>query len=263
MRTTLFFTDSHTEVDQDLVRFHALGNYIAEHKPDTVISGGDFLTLESLSAWDLNKRGKMEGKRFKEEIDQGRLAIDMLMDPITNVQRAQRASKKKIYSPNLLYIEGNHEERYTRYQDLNPEVMGIVDIREAIGLNAHGWGWVPYRETYYHMGCGFTHIPMNGNNQPLSGQRLHINAATDSVEPIFYGHTHTLNVTSIARHGSSDEQVFAINGGIFSEVVPDYAKGSKAIKNWWRGFLMIEHLDDKGNFDFSVVSLNRLMKEYI
>lgn len=261
MSTTIFFTDCHTEADDNLDRFHALGNYIAEHKPDAVISGGDFVTLDSLSAWDLNKRGKMEGKRFRQEIDHGRLAINLLMDPIVDLQAHQRVNKKRIYSPKLIFIEGNHEDRFTRYQESSPELKGIIDLKEALNLNLFGWEWVPYRETFYHEGCAFTHIPMNGNNQPLSGQRLHINAATDSVESVFYGHTHTLSITSIARHGSNDEQVFAVNGGIFSEDVPDYAKGSKASKNWWRGFLIIEHIGE-GKFDLTTFNLDRLISEY-
>ena len=261
-RTTLFFTDSHTETQDSLQRYFALGNYIAEHKPDTIISGGDFLTLDSLNTFDLNKRGKMEGKRFREEIEHGKRAINAIMNGILNLQVNQRASKKRLYHPKLVYIEGNHEERYQRYQDSNPEIKGILEIPEAIDLNKYGWEWVPYRSYYYECGCGFTHIPMNGSNQPLSGQRLHINAAMDQMQSIFYGHTHTLNVTSIARFGKEHQQVFAINGGMFSEEVPAYARGSKGIMNWWRGFLMIEHLDDKGRFDLEMVNLDKLLKEY-
>ena len=61
--TTLVIPDAHVEPDQDLIRFSKLGNFITEHRPDNIVFLGDFVSLDSLSAWDLGKSGQKEETR--------------------------------------------------------------------------------------------------------------------------------------------------------------------------------------------------------
>src|ERR1017187_4025055 len=74
-KTTLVVPDAHVKPGEDLTRFSKLGNLITDKKPDHIVLMGDFVTLESLSAWDLGKAGKMEGKRYSEDCKAGIQAI--------------------------------------------------------------------------------------------------------------------------------------------------------------------------------------------
>lgn len=55
--TIVVLGDSHVEPNQCLNRFSALGRYLLHKKPTHIISIGDFLSLDSLSAWDQDKNG--------------------------------------------------------------------------------------------------------------------------------------------------------------------------------------------------------------
>src|SRR6185369_3275942 len=81
-KTTLVVPDAHVSPNQDLARFASLGNLITDKKPDNIILMGDFATLDSLSAWDLGKAGKMEGKRYSEDCKAAIQAIDLMLSPL-------------------------------------------------------------------------------------------------------------------------------------------------------------------------------------
>lgn len=263
IKTTLVIGDSHVEAnDPDLNRFTAVGNLIAEERFDNVIQIGDFLSLDSLSAWDLRKSAKMEGRRFSEELTAGKEAVDRIMTPIYELQDKQRISKKRVYRPKLYSCIGNHEDRWDRYLETKPELLNVVDPYESVGFEDHGWVKVPYREYIYIEGVGFTHAPMNGNNQPASGVSLLNNASKDHQSSVVFGHTHSIGLKTHTRHGDNCAMVTALNVGCFFNEIPEYAQGSITSKNWWSGVFILEHYGE-GLFDFRSYKLERLMENYL
>lgn len=262
IKTTLVIGDAHVEANEDLSRFTAVGNLIAKEQFDNVIQIGDFLSLDSLSAWDLNKRAKMEGRRFSEELIAGRGAVDRIMAPIIEVQDKQRMSKKRVYNPKLYACIGNHEDRWDRYLETKPELLNVIDPYESIGFGEYGWKKVPYRDYVYIEGVGFTHAPMNGNNMPASGTSMINNACKDHDTSVVYGHTHYIAIKTHTRHGKACDMVTALNVGCFFDGVPDYALGSITSKNWWSGVFILEHYGG-GLFDFRSYKLERLMEDYL
>lgn len=261
MRTTLCIGDSHVEANEDLRRFDVLGELIADKQPDTIINMGDFLSLDSLSAWDMNKRAKMEGRRFAEELESGREAVSKMMGPVAHLRREQRNRKKKVYNPKMITLLGNHEDRWYRYLDTHPELIDVVDIFKAVGFEHYGWESIAYREYAYVNGVAFTHIPMNGINQPISGQSIMNTAARTHDQSVVFGHTHRFAVSSDTRHGEQAQQIIALNVGCYFEGVPDYAKGSSASKDWWRGVVMLDHYEE-GLFDIRAYRMENLFREY-
>ena len=260
--TTLFFTDAHVEAEEDLRRFQALGNFIVEQRPTNIVQGGDFLSLDSLSFYDRNKRGKMEGRRFKKELDTGREAVNALMEPLNTLQSKLKMGKRKIYDPKRYWLLGNHEDRFYRYLEGNPELIGVVSITEGIGVEENGWEVIPYREYVYINGVGFTHVPMNGLNKPIGGVYALRKAALGHAQSIVYGHSHKLAYVTESRKGIVDEKTAVLNVGGFFEGVPEYAIGSDAVPNWWMGVVMINHRQGM-NWDFQTISLETLLEEYL
>ena len=118
----LVIGDAHVTNNQSLRRFDWLSGLIASTAFTHVVVMGDFLTLNSLSAWDRDKRLLMEGRRFYKEIDAGNEALDKITSNI----------------PNKIFIEGNHEDRLPRYIQHHPEFddtrMGIPAFYKPTNL---------------------------------------------------------------------------------------------------------------------------------
>jgi len=258
---TLVIGDCHVESDDDLTRFHALGLYIKDLKPENIVQIGDFLSIDSLSAWDKNKRLKMEGRRFQHELDHAREAVDLMMGPVVTENLRRKGINKKLYKPRMIALDGNHEDRWYRYLDSNPELLGVVDLDKSVGWHAYGWERVSYREYATIEGVEFTHAPMNGMNQPLGGVYIAHRAAVAHVRPVVFGHTHRLLLGSYTAHGEHAQQVQTVNVGCFFPGVPDYARGSIASKDWWKGLVILDHYDEC-KFDISTYRMDQLIKDY-
>src|SRR5690606_33530449 len=132
MSTTLVVGDAHIQAKQDLRRFNALGSWIVHNQPDTIIIIGDCMDMQALSAWDMNKRLLMEGRRYSEEIQYGNRALDFMLGPMNVDNDCRRSNKKRLYKPTLVYLEGNHSQRLWRYIQQYPELEGQLDYRREL-----------------------------------------------------------------------------------------------------------------------------------
>ena len=193
MNRILVIGDCHIDDDQDLSRFDLLGKLIMDELPTHIVMMGDFLTLNCLSAWDMDKRKTMEGRRYKTEIDAGLDALQRMFTPIDLYNITRREQHKAQYKPEMIFLEGNHEERLTRYLESDPTFDGFVGVRKDLKLDSWGFRWVPYRDWIEINGLWFTHVPFN-EIKPVTG-RYHIHAASrTTVNSIIYGHTHKFEV---------------------------------------------------------------------
>lgn len=242
---TLVIGDAHVDQHQSLRRFKALGKYIRDTKPDNIVSIGDFLTLNCLSAWDKDKRKKMEGQRYEDEIEAGNCALDLLGTVPKNT--------------NLIFIEGNHEERLKRYLDYDPTFDGHVSIEKDLQLHNRGWLWVPYKSDHIINGVSFTHCPINGVGKAIANPNVAQKALKLYSNSVVFGHTHTLDHAAEHRHGSPHLQQ-ALSVGCFFEHVDEYAQGS--ITNYWRGVVMLNQYDEN-RFDIATVSMSQLLGHYL
>src|SRR3990167_10732547 len=170
--------DAHVEQGQDVSRFKLLGNYIKAHEPSHVLLIGDFLSVESLSGWDRNKRLTMEGRRYQSEIAKGIEALD-------HVDMAIHSMK---VAPKKIFLEGNHEDWVTRYVDEHPELKSKMGIREDLELGDRGYAWVPYKSDYVIGGVSFTHVPIKGNGSPISRPNICEKALRLYHNSVVFGH---------------------------------------------------------------------------
>lgn len=256
--TVLVIGDSHVDDEQSLDRFDALGNLIVDRRPEYIVSIGDFISFHCFSGWDRPYRLKMEGRRREKEMVAGNLALDKLLGPMTKLNKRFKLSKKGQYKPELIYIEGNHEEWEQRYLDENPELVGTVDYKKDLGLEERGFIHIPYREYCMINGVGFTHVPMNKMNRPITGVRIMRTALDSHSMPVVFGHTHDLKIEGQHRLGSEHYQQ-ALNVGCFFEHVDEYAQGSKT--DYWRGVTLL-HMYSPERFDIEMISMSRLKEMY-
>jgi len=236
--------DAHVAQDQNVSRADLLGKVIKELKPKKVVFIGDFMSFDSFSAWDKDKRKLMEGRRYEKEIAKGQEFI----------YRMKKNAGRNY--PEYVFVEGNHENRVERYLETKPELIGAFDYRKDLGIE--NWEFVPFKEYTYIMGIGYTHIPISEAGKPIGGQYVTQKALSLHQGSTIFGHTHKLQTSSLHRHGAAHLSQ-ALNVGCFFEHVDEYALGS--VTSYWRGLVYIDHYKE-GRFGWTPLSLGKLRKNY-
>jgi predicted phosphodiesterase len=237
--------DAHVELHQSLRRFVWLGHHLNESPPDYLVWIGDFLTLESLSAWDKDKRLLMEGRRYQQEIQAGVLALNA-----TEIFQGKHKWK-------TIFLEGNHENRLTRYIEKNAELENALDVRKDLGIDARGYKWIPYKSYWELQGVHFTHIPF-GKMREITGKDICSKAEAVTTTSVVFGHTHELHTSCVHKHGMKHLQQI-LNVGCFFEQNADYIQGK--MTNYWKGIVELD-IYDFGRFDIKTISMGNLERVY-
>jgi len=257
--TIVVLGDSHVEPNQCLNRFSALGRYLLHKKPTHIISIGDFLSLDSLSAWDQDKKRTMEGVRYWNDISAGNKALDLMTDPIMRYNKERKRLHKSQYKPVKIYLKGNHEHRLDRYLDKNPVLDGSeISLEHNLKLSTREWRVVPYKEHYVLNGIAFTHVPISNNGFPVGGKYICQRALDLYNYSIVFGHTHRLEVANKHRHGGEHLQQ-SLNCGCFFEHTPEYVRG--AATDYWRGLTVLQ-VNQNMRFDMQTISMSELLRRF-
>ena len=238
----LVIGDAHVTDGQSLRRFEWLNKFIKSRKSIShIVIMGDFLTLASLSSWDRDKRLFMEGRRFYKEIEAGNRALDILL---TGISR----------DIEIIFVEGNHEDRQSRYVAVHSELAGEPNtIPALLGLASRKIKWIPYKDYITIGGISFTHIPF-GKAKEISGKDICSKAELVTTTSIVFGHTHELHTSCVHKHGMKHLQQI-LNAGCFFEQEEEYVKGK--VTNYWKGVILLDNYS-YGRFDMETISMHRL-----
>jgi predicted phosphodiesterase len=265
----LYFTDAHCDPeDVDIWRFEALGQLIVDYRPDVIVQGGDFCTFDSLSHWSLDKRKEMELRRFSKDVDNMNKCWKQVCQPLYEVQERARQASKRMYRPQLIWFEGNHEDWVRQYCERHPVLDGTIDLDRVVRLNHSLFSDVDYVKfgnltddgVRFVEDVAFTHAPRNRggiiNSRYITSRALSESFATSVV----FGHTHRFCIDSIARITAPNETRItqAINGGCFFTRVPQYACNNT--NDWWSGVLLFQI--DGDTVDIQTISLENLKRRY-
>lgn len=257
MNKILVIGDCHVDDEQNLDRFDIASDFIMEHRPEHIVIIGDFLTLNCLSAWDKNKRKRMEGKRYHAELKAGNEALDRLFSGIKLHNKLCKRRKSKQYRPNIIYMEGNHEDRLYRYFDYDPVFEGTIDIPKDLKLKERNIEYIKYRNYYYIGGVGFTHVPFNKVGA-ISGVDITRKAQMVGVNSCVFGHIHEQHLSHVHKEGMPHLQDTYCCGCFISKK-EDYVHGR--VTNYWRGLTLIHNFKE-GRFDIEAHSLGRMERTY-
>lgn len=202
--------------------------FIKEIRPDEVILLGDFMDIESLSAWDYDKKRLMENKRYKREIVRANEELDFL----------QKYSKK------VTYLEGNHEDRINRYLDKNPEMEGMIELEESLNLSKRKIVFHKMNDLYRVGDMHFTH----GMWTSKYNANKHL---TELGCNVCYGHQHKTQ-TSFQNQAMA-KPIMAYALGTLGDKKPDYLKNRPG--NWINQFGMFYYNQSTGNFNMYPVNI--------
>ena len=254
--TSILIPDAHREAGQPLHLMTMAGNMIVAKRPDRIVLMGDFSTVDSLSAWDMKKSLKMEGRRYKKDIDSAKQALDALFTPWINLQQKQRNWKEKIYRPEVIYILGNHEDRVARYVENHAQMEGHIDFVADVGLDKGGITVVPYGEIITRGGINFAHCILDAAGKSPAGKYAIQRVAEMCSKPTIIGHLHRHEVANTKRHGAGLMQVLSC--GCYFEGEPSYAKNAN--NAYYRGCWEVFHTSE--GFDAHPYSIERMKELY-
>jgi len=181
-------------------------------RPDVVVVIGDFPDCYSVSR-HMKDPGRVQG--FRDEIEAVRRELRRI---------------ETLRVPRRIYIEGNHEFRLARYIAAQaPEFYGLLDVRGLLGLDAHGWEWVPYRQHIVIGDAIFTH------DVERAGIYAARHSLADAGGSIVFGHSHRL---ALHMGGTLAGAVhYALNVGHMADLASiDYRSQIRARRDWQTGF---------------------------
>jgi len=232
MKKILILPDAHITVKIPKP-YQLVKKFVKDFKPDETILLGDFMDVESLSAWDMDKKRLMEGRRFQKEVDVANKELDYL----------QKYSKK------ITYLEGNHEWRIGRYLDKNPEMEGLLELPLKLNLDKRKIKFLPMNNLYKVGHMYFTHgMWVNKYHAQQHLTRLGCN--------VCYGHAHDSQTAMLNM--KMQKPVMAYGLGCLCGHEPDYLKGRPA--SWLNQFAVM-YLSDNG--DYNIYPINIVNNKFI
>jgi hypothetical protein len=250
----LIIADTQCKPDEDFPHLEALGKYIVSKRPDKIIHIGDHFDMPSLSSYDRGLKS-FEGRRFHEDIKAGHRGMELIVGPLRELQARQRRGKRKVYSPEMIFCMGNHEDRIDRFANEHPELHGFIGTK-LLDLEQYGWKVYDFLKPTSRQGIFYVHYlanPMSG--KPYGGNALNI--LKNVGRSFVVGHKQCLDI-AIKPSIDGKLQIGIVNGAFYPH---DEAYKGHQGNNHFRGITMLHDVKE-GFGNPMMVSLDYLVKKY-
>jgi predicted phosphodiesterase len=189
-------------------------------KPQHTIILGDFGDFFGVSS---HSKDPNRALKLKEEMEAVKEGLDKVLE---------------IGAANNVFVEGNHEDRLSRYLcDKAPELFNFLSIPKILELKEKGFKYVPYKQAYKIGKLNVTHDAGN------AGRFAHYKALDTFQHNIIIGHTHRIGY-AIEGDAQGNRHVGAQLGWLGDVKEINYLHQVKAAKEWSLGF-GIGYLDPK------------------
>ena len=228
-----------------------LAKYIIEKKPDVIVNIGDFWDMPSLSVYDKGTKS-FEGRRYRDDVDSGNAAMDLLMNPIKKEIARVKKNKKKSWNPRFVYTMGNHEYRIERAIEHDAILEDVIGFKD---LNLSDWEVHDFLKPVVIEGVAFAHYFTSGiMGRAVSSARALL---TKRMMSCVMGHVQDRDIAFGRR---ADGQHLT---GLFAGIFYDHDEGylNPQTNGSWSGVWMLNEVKD-GQFDEMPISINYLRNKY-
>ena len=221
------------------------GKYLADKRPDVIVQIGDFCDMPSLSTHDEKGSLRLEGTRYKKDVEAVRLGMELLCNEFIG---------KADYNPQMILTLGNHEDRITRTINNDKKFEGLLSI-DDLGYKEFGWKVYPFLQPVVIGGVAFCHyFPSGIMGHPITSAKailtkLHMSA--------FAGHQQGRDIAYAKRADGRD--LTAIISGSFYQHTEEFL--SPFTNNHWRGMYILHEVKD-GSYDEMAVSIDYLKRTF-
>ena len=248
----LVVPDTQVKPGVDSSYLRTIGNYAVSKKPDVIVHLGDHWDMPSLSSYDVGKKS-FEGRRYLDDIAAGNTAMRTLLAPIEDHNAQQRRNGKKQYKPRKVFLTGNHEQRIERAVNNDAKIEGVIGYKD---LDLSGWEVFDFLDVAVISGIAFSHYFITGiAGRPCSSAAVQL---TKKHMSCIAGHQQGLQIATGYRGDGT--RLTSIIAGSCYEHNEDYM-GPQGNRHW-RGVLMLNEVNEDGEFDLLPVSLRYLQERY-
>lgn len=225
----LIIPDAHAHPDYDNGRFDILGDYINRHRPDMVMSIGDWADMASIC--EHSSRLSLEGKRYKADVAS---VVDSQQRMFAQVQHASDIDWQMVL--------GNHDARILRLASQNPQLEGVIGM-EDLRYDEFGWTVHPFRQNVNIEGWNFQHyFPTGMSGRPISGLTAAKSLVTKNHESSVQGHSHLVGWHTEST--ASGRRIHGLCVGCYSSVAQIEDWNANTEFAWWRGVVHIRGAKD-------------------
>ena len=244
--------DPQTDATTPTAHLEALGRYIWEHKPGTIVHIGDHWDFPALSSYASQK--EIEGARLADDLRGGEEAFKKIM-AYTNEKN--RTSHRPAYAPVKHFCKGNHENRLERYISQNIILEGLIDIDSFIGSQ----GFTVHQmcvPLFVQEVCFIHYLENSQSGRPVGGS---IDNKLNKF-PHSFVHGHQQFYQFGRRQNLLGKPHFGVCAGSFYMHDEGY-RGSNNTEV--RGFVHLKSYTNRygyADFDVDFMALERLLAEY-
>lgn len=247
-KTHTVIPDTQVRDGTDLAHIVAAGKLLLKRKPDVVVVIGDWWDFPSLSTHTAAARIAYDQKTYMKDLQVGIKAMEAFLAPLEKYNEKQRANKKKLYTPQLIFTCGNHEFRADRLIEQQPILEGLLPRAEDY-LRDKGFLVVPYKQKVIVDGVTYSHLcPQTrsaGAVETARGIMTKRNASWT------VGHSQVLDYVVSAHK----PRIQCLIAGAFYTHDEGYKEGSN---DHWRGMVFKHNVVD-GTYDPEFISIERLL----
>jgi len=217
---------------------------IEHYRPDVIVHLGDHWDMASLSSYDGKGSKSMEGRRYQADIDAGNEGWDMLFSGIKKIRK---------YSPHLVYMHGNHENRIERAVEQDAKLDGVLSLKH---LNTGDFEVHPFLKRVWLDGIVYSHYFQQQNSSYAIGGSVdnRLNRIGDSFvqghqQGFLYGNR--VYPTGRTRHG-------LVCGSFY---LHDESYKGRQGNDHWRGIVVLNEVN-RGDYGVMPLSIDYLKRAF-
>jgi len=231
----VFLSDIHMP---DNINLEPIFKYLKDFKPDLIILGGDIIDAKGLHGFDSRPASSIDVRSYRRD-------VDLLKKFLYKIHSVSPKAK-------IIYLEGNHEERYRRIMSKFPKTFDFDLKRDALPKELKV-KWIPYA-TYNSFYRVADTVFLHGTVWPDSHAKRY--ALDHTPYKAIYGHLHHFQSYTTRKSLATMTPRYALTAGCLSHTMPEWKKG--APNQWINGFVSFTsdgksvnpqiHLIEKGSF---------------
>jgi predicted MPP superfamily phosphohydrolase len=213
MKKCIIISDAHLDaLEPQHQSYKLVKKFIVDQQPDIIYLNGDMLDFGYLSLYTKDYPLLRENRRLTKDFDLMNKELDFFQSN----------------SNEVIYLEGNHEGRLTRFQESIPSVAdGLLDLQHNLSLQKRGVKWYPV-DKICHI-CDDL-VVTHGTR---FGMNFAKNVLDDMMISTIVGHTHRTQTFS-KSFPAINKTVFIYGLGCLSAVNPSYLHGK--LSGWTNSF---------------------------
>lgn len=229
MKKGIFLSDVHIP---EQINLKPVFKYIEDLKPDYVILGGDIIDAMGLHCSESMRADQVNMDWYERD-------TNFLKEFLGEIYRI-------VPKAEVVFLEGNHEERWQRIAKKYPKVFkNVINLKRDSAVKGMNIKWIPYGtySSYYKLGDT---VFIHGTVFPDNHAKKY---ATDHTPyKCIYGHLHHFQSYTTRKAFSTMSPRYAVTAGCLSKTTPEWKKG--APNQWVNGF--ISFILDRANIIPSV-----------